>query len=468
MKTLNYLKKLTAILLLTVAFTSCSDDDNDIVEFVPTESIVDIAFATQDLSDLYSALTKYPDLVDLLSNSGNFTVFAPNNDAFDDLLVALGQTSIDDIPEDVLKNVLQYHVFTGAALEASQVMTGTITMASGEDADVVADTNGVTIANATVVAIDGIGTNGVVHIIDSVMVPPSILPIVGTIVAPAYFNKNFSTLIAAVQAADPSILELLLGNGPTDEGLTLFAPTNDAFTAAGITDLADVAAVVNEVLAYHVVNGTVLSTDLPFTTIASAPIPTLLEGSSFYLTNKEGAGSVSINGTTQVVLEAANITASNGVVHVIDKTLVPPTQDIVDIVVDFTQASNPQFTLLAAALTKANLISALQADGPITVFAPTDAAFLAAGVDQAFIDAATPAQLQPILLHHAVEPSVAVFSSDVADGAVPMLNGTSVTISGLTILDGGGNTPAANLITDLLNVHATNGVIHVIDKVLLP
>ena len=65
MKTLNYLKKLTGILLLTVAFTSCSDDDNDIVEFVPTESIVDIAFATQDLSDLYSALTKYPDLVDM-------------------------------------------------------------------------------------------------------------------------------------------------------------------------------------------------------------------------------------------------------------------------------------------------------------------------------------------------------------------------------------------------------------------
>ncbi|GAA4955357.1 hypothetical protein GCM10023314_31350 [Algibacter agarivorans] len=468
MKNLKSLKLFSALLVFTLLTFSCSDDDNDIIEFVPTQSIVEIASSTNQLSQLVLALTKYPDLVDLLSSDGTFTVFAPNDDAFDALLNAIGQASINDIPEDVLKSVLQYHVYTAAALEASQVTSGTITMASGEDADVVANSNSVTIANATVIAIDGIATNGVVHIIDNVMVPPSILPIVGTIVAPAYFNKNFSTLIDAVQAADPSILALLLGNGPTDEGLTLFAPTNDAFVAAGITDLAAVADVVNEVLAYHVVNGTILSTDLPTTTIASEGIPTLLEGFSFYLTNKEDGDSVSINGKTQVVLDAANIPASNGVVHVINRTLIPPSKDIVEIVSDFATASNPEFTLLAAALTKAGLIGALQGDGPFTVFAPTDTAFLAAGVNQDYIDAATPAELQPILLHHVVDPSVYVFSSDVADGAVPMMNGTSVTISGLTILDGGENAPAAKLIPSLLDVHATNGVIHVIDKVLLP
>ncbi len=274
MKNLKSLKLFSALLVFTLLTFSCSDDDNDIIEFVPTQSIVEIASSTNQLSQLVLALTKYPDLVDLLSSDGTFTVFAPNDDAFDALLDAIGQASINDIPEDVLKSVLQYHVYTAAALEASQVISGTITMASGEDADVVANSNSVTIANATVIAIDGIATNGVVHIIDNVMVPPSILPIVGTIVAPAYFNKNFSTLIDAVQAADPSILALLLGNGPTDEGLTLFAPTNDAFVAAGITDLAAVADVVNEVLAYHVVNGTILSTDLPTTTIASEGIPT--------------------------------------------------------------------------------------------------------------------------------------------------------------------------------------------------
>ena len=466
MKTLKKLRILSVLFLGLILITSCSDDDGP-APFVPTLNVVQIVQNTAGLEDLETALLKYPGLINTLSAPGTFTVFAPTNDAFDAVLAAIGQESIDDLPEDVLENILQYHVHAAAAITSSTITAGLLPMVNGEDATVTTS-GGVFIDNAQVIAPDGIGTNGVVHVIDAVIVPPSMLPIVGTIVAPAYFNKNFTTLIAAVGAADPGVLDLLLGAGPSGEGLTLFAPTNDAFTAAGITDLGAVVDVVNEVLAYHVVDGTVLSTDLPTTGISSTGIPTLLEGYSFYLTNKGDGGDVSINGKTQVVLEAANITASNGVVHVINRTLIPPTQDIVEIVSEFAGASEPEFTLLAAALTKAGLIDALQGDGPFTVFAPTDAAFLAAGVDQAYIDAATPEELQPILLHHVVEPSVYVFSSDVADGAVPMLNGSSVTISGLTILDGGENAPPANLVPSLLDVHATNGVIHVIDKVLLP
>lgn len=463
MKTLKNLRNLTFLLLGLILVTACSDDDGP-VPFVPTSNIVELAQATTELSDLVDALVKYPDLVTLLSGDGTFTVFAPTNTAFDGLLAAIGQTSIDDIPEDVLRNVLEYHVFATAAVEASAVVTGPITMANGEDADLVSDTSGVTVQGAQVILANVLGTNGIVHVIDSVIVPPSILPIVGTIVAPAYFNNDFTTLIAAVQAADPSILTLLLSNGTNGEGLTLFAPTNDAFTAAGITDLSAVADIVDGVLAYHVVEGTVMSDMLPDSGIASEPVPTL--GGTIYITNKGGDSGIFINGTTEVV--APNIPSSNGVVHVIDRTLIPPTQDIVEIVSEFAGGSAPEFTLLAAALTKAGLISALQADGPFTVFAPTDAAFEAAGVNQAFIDNADPADLAPILTHHVVEPNVNVFSSDVADGSVPMLDGSNVTITGLTILDGGANTPAANLVTSLLNVHATNGVIHVIDKVLFP
>lgn len=460
MKTLKNLRNLSFLFLGLILVTSCSDDDGP-APFVPTSSIVELAVATPELSDLRDALVKFPDLVDLLSNDGSYTVFAPTNDAFDGLLAAIGQTSIDDIPEDVLKNVLQYHVFTAAAVEASAVTTGPITMANGESANLVSDASGIFIDGAQVVLGNVLGTNGIVHVIDGVIVPPSILPIVGTIVAPAYFNKDFTTLIAAVQAADPSILELLLSNGPSDSGLTLFAPTNDAFTAAGITDLAAVADVVDAVLAYHVVAGTVMEDMLPTSGIAATEVPTL--GGNIYVTN--AGGPVSINGTTTVV--ATDIVGSNGVVHVIDRTLIPPTQDIVDIVVESAGASNPEFTLLAAALTKAGLISALQGDGPFTVFAPTDAAFEAVGLTQSVINAADPASLIPILTHHVVA-NAAAFSSDVADGAVPMLNGSDVTISGLTILDGGGNTPAANLVPSLLNIHATNGVIHVINKVLFP
>lgn len=460
MKTLKNLKNLSFLFLGLILVTACSDDDGP-APFVPTNNIVEIAQATPQLSSLESALIKYPDLISLLSGTGNFTVFAPNNTAFDELLVAIGQTSIDDIPEDVLKNVLQYHVYSTAALEASAVTTGTITMANGEDADVVADSNGVTVANANVIAIDAIATNGVVHIVDSVMVPPSILPIVGTIVAPAYFNKDFTTLIAAVLAADPSILDLLLSDGTGGNGLTLFAPTNDAFAAAGITDVNGADAI----LAYHVINGaTIMASMLPTTDGSAAEVETV--GGNIYVTNA-GSG-VFINGTTEVV--ATDISGSNGVVHVIDRTLIPPTQTINEIVGDFATATPGEFTLLAAALERANLSDFFSGDGPFTVFAPTDAAFLAANLDEAAINATDPAAVAGILTHHVVEPNAYVFSTDLSDGTVPMLNMQSVTISlgDLTVQDAAGSTPAAGLVPTLLNVHATNGVVHVIDQVLLP
>tara|TARA_R110002096_G_scaffold15173_2_gene53376 strand:- start:5594 stop:6994 length:1401 start_codon:yes stop_codon:yes gene_type:complete len=464
MKTLKNLRNLSFLFLGLILVTACSDDDSP-APFVPTNNIVEIAQATPQLSSLVTALTKYPDLVNLLSSDGTFTVFAPNDDAFTALLGAIGQTSIDDVPEDVLKNVLQYHVYATAALEANAVVTGTITMANGEDADIVADANGVTVANASVVAVNAIATNGVVHIVDSVMIPPvSVLPIVGTIVAPAYFNKDFSLLIEAVLAADTDILGALLGNG-TGNGLTLFAPTNAAFADAGITNVTSADAI----LLYHVVDGTVMASDLPDSGIAAAEVATL--GGNIYITNA-GSG-VFINGKTEVV--ATDIPGSNGVVHVIDRTLVPPTKSIGEIVSDFVAADPAEFTFLAAALGTANgtvdLAAALSADGAFTVFAPTDQAFIDAGFpDVASINAADPALLYAVLTHHVVEPSAYVFSTDLVDGPVPMLNGQNATInvSALTVQGSDSTQPAAGLIPDLLNVHATNGVIHVIDKVLLP
>lgn len=445
-----------------ILVTSCSDDDDGPVQFVPTNSIVELAQATPQLSSLVTALVKYPDLVDLLSNDGTFTVFAPNNDAFAALLGAIGQTSIDDIPEDVLKSVLQHHVFASAALEASAVTSGTITMAGGETVEVVADANGVFLDNAQVIAVDVLGSNGVVHIINSVLVPPSMLPIVGTIVAPAYFNKDFTTLIAAVLSADTDILGLLLGNGPSDGGLTLFAPTNAAFEAAGVTDVNGADAV----LAYHVIDGTIMASMLPTTNGVSSEVPTL--GGNIYLTNA-GSG-VFINGTTEVV--ATDIAGSNGVVHVIDRVLLPPTQTINEIVAGFAGGNPGEFTLLAAALGRAGLADFFSGNGPYTVFAPTDAAFQAAGfADAAAINAAPVDAVAGILTHHVAEPNVYVFSTDLTDGAsVPMLNGQNVTINlgDSTVQDASGSTPAAGLIPSLLNVHATNGVVHVIDKVLLP
>jgi transforming growth factor-beta-induced protein len=427
----------------------------------PNKTIVQLAQATPNLSVLVTALTKYPDLVSTLSGNGTFTVFAPTNTAFTNLLAAIGQTSLDDIPESVLKSVLQYHVVSTAALQASQLTAGNLNSVSNE-AIAVTVTGGVRInGTVNVTTADVSATNGVVHIVDAVLVPPSIRPVVGTIVAPAYFNKNFSTLVAAVVKAD--LLSTLLGAGP----FTLFAPTNAAFTAAGVTSLDNLTkAQLIPILQYHVLGSKVLAADLPS---GSAAITTL--NGKFYLSN--GGSGVFINGTTQVT--STNINASNGVVHVINRTLIPPAKTIAQTATDLSTSSSPQFTQLVAALartsgTGTDLLAAVSnADANLTVFAPTDAAFQAlyTALGVANVNEIPIATLTAVLQVHVV--GARVFSTDLTNGSVATLNGNvTVNATAKTITDAKGNVANLSANAALLNVLATNGVIHTIDKVLLP
>ncbi|MEE4214574.1 MAG: fasciclin domain-containing protein, partial [Bacteroidales bacterium] len=433
---------------------------------VPAKNIVETAVATTDLSILVDVLTKFDDLVATLSDeTGEFTVFAPTNAAFAALLSVIGQTSADNIPEDVLRSVLEYHVIAANKINSTNLADGiSVTTVNGEDITVTEVGGSFLISGVGINTADVMTSNGVVHIMDGVLVPPSIAQFVNTIVEPAYFNKDFTTLIAAVKAADPSILATLLGDGPSGNGMTLFAPTNDAFAAAGITELPD-QATLNAVLAYHLIDGVVMSTGLPSTTVA-APAAITTVGGDFYLTNK-GTG-VYINGNTMVT--ATDIDPSegagtaNGVVHVIDRTLVPPSQDIVAIAIE------AGFSELAAALTEAGLVSTLQGAGPFTVFAPTDAAFdalyTALGATNGASDV-DDALLEAVLLYHVL--GLRAFSSDLEDGleATTLSSGETFTVNlsdGASITDGSGAT--ANIIS--VNVLGTNGVIHVIDKVILP
>ena len=436
--------------------------------FEVPKTIVELASETEDLSTLVTALSLFPDLVSTLEGDGTFTVFAPTNEAFAGLLAAIGQTDLNDIPESVVRSILEYHVISSAALMSTDLSNGqTAETVNGENITVAIDGSDVFISDSKVLTANIEASNGVVHIVENVMVPPSILPVVGTIVAPAYFNKDFSTLIAAVEAADEDILSVLLGTGAGD-GLTLFAPTNAAFEAAGITSLPD-GATLSAVLKYHVVDGTVFAADLPTTGAGASAIESL--GGTFYLSNKGTGAGVFINGSTQVTV--TDIQGSNGVVHVIDRTILPPSNNIVEI----AQSFDPdEFTQLVAAVARTSgeatdLLAALSGDGDFTVFAPTDAAF------QALLDTDASwntvndiplATLTAVLQHHVVA-SARVFSSDLATGAATTLNGDiNINATAGTITDGSG--AAANLSSDasLLNVLATNGVIHVIDKVLLP
>ncbi|XOV94446.1 MAG: fasciclin domain-containing protein [Bacteroidota bacterium] len=429
-----------------------------------TDNIVSVASGAESLSTLVTALSLFPDLVETLQGNGPFTVFAPTNEAFAGLLAAIGQTDLNDIPESVVRTILEYHVISGAKVLSTDLTNGqTATTVSGEDITVSLD-GGVFISGAAVSTADVGALNGVVHIVDDVMVPPSILPVVGTIVAPAYFNKDFSTLIAAVTAADEDILSVLLGEG-TGNGLTLFAPTNAAFEAAGITELPD-GATLSAVLKYHVVDGTIMAADLPTTGVGATEIESL--GGMFYLTNKGTGDGVFINGKTEVVM--TNIEGSNGVVHVIDQTILPPSNNVVEI----AQSFDPdEFTQLVAAVARTqgqdpDLLAALSGEGDFTVFAPTDAAFEALLDTDASWNSVNDiplATLTAVLQHHVIA-TPRVFSTDLASGAVTTLNGDiTINADNGTITDGSG--AVANL-TETVNVLGTNGVIHVIDKVLLP
>lgn len=245
--------------------------------------------------------------------------------------------------------------------------------------------------------------------------------------------------------------------------LTVLAPSDEAFNelfkelgVRGIRDLS--AEQLRPILLYHVIQGKVFSSQL-----SSGFVPTL-NGAAVEVKLDEG---VMFNDANVVF---ANIRALNGVIHVIDKVLLPPTQNLVEKALSF----DPEFSILVQAVQAAGLAETLATGGPFTVFAPTNAAFVALLGElgfpslEALVDAIGLDGLTKVLLYHVVDGRV--YSSDLPAGplSVTTLSGNSFTIdaSMLKITDFNGR--GAGLIPSLLNVQATNGVIHVIDRVILP
>lgn len=456
---------------------------------LPPLPIATTARLNPNLSVLEEALLKFPNLVTELSGTTtDYTVFAPTNDAFVALLGLIGQNELDDIPEDVLLRVLQYHVVAGTELSTdldNNESLNTLLTDEGETSPeqlTVSTTNGVQINGINVTGPDVSVTNGVVHVVEGVLVPELELSIVNTVVEPAYFNVNFTTLAGAVLNAG------LLGTlTDTEADLTLFAPDNTAFEGL-IADLDNVdnvmqlldlgEAALSDILTYHVIDPAqfmeaVFAEDLPTTGTEGQPfaatIPTI--NGDFYLTNR-GSG-VFINGSTEVVAatsEGGALDYNNGVVHLIDQVLRPVTGD--DIV---AVAIAEGYSELAAALTEADLVSTLQGAGPFTVFAPTNQAFTDLyaflGVDDA--TQVPDATLTAVLTYHVIN-GARVFSSDLTDGLEATTfeaNNTTITINvgdGVSITDRDDDLPDANVDLDGVNILTSNGVIHVIDAVLLP
>ena len=282
-----------------------------------------------------------------------------------------------------------------------------------------------------------------------------------TIVDIAASDEKFSTLVSAVRAA--GLVDTLKGDGP----FTVFAPTNDAFAAlpAGTLDsllLPENKQLLTDILLYHVVPGKVMASDVAALDGKSAD--TALEGQQIAI--KTDMGSVFLNDNVKVV--TTDIEAANGVIHVIDAVLLPPgeeaasteTLDIVD-----TAAADERFKTLVAAVQAAGLVDTLKGEGPFTVFAPTDDAFAAlpAGTLDSLLLPENKQQLTDILTYHVVPGKV--MSADVTGlTEAPTVLGENINVEvedGKVFL----NDNVQVVITD---IETTNGVIHVIDAVLLP
>lgn len=301
------MKKLMSLLLSLVLLMG-------IPVFAADQDIVEIAAGNPDFSILVSALQK-AELVGALQGDGPFTVFAPTNNAFEKLLNSLNISAEDLLNHPQLKDVLLYHVVSGKVMSTDLVDGMMPATLSGEKITVDLK-NGVKINNSMVTAADVAATNGVIHIIDSVLVPSTFklqtTPAVPeTVVDIALSNKDFSMLVSLLQKAN--LVDALKGDGP----FTVFAPTNQAFdkllkdlniSASDLMSQPDLA----KVLLYHVVPGSVKSTDL-----SNGLKAVTLNGEQVSIDLSSG---VKVN-SSQVI--AADIMAGNGIVHVIDSVLVP-------------------------------------------------------------------------------------------------------------------------------------------------
>lgn len=255
---------------------------------------------------------------------------------------------------------------------------------------------------------------------------------------------------------------------------TIFAPSDRAFQNAGFATVDQLLALgtdaLSNILLYHVVSGKIYSSDIA---IATNTAVASLQGASLFITKKEKAlpnRKVLVNGSGVYI---ADVDLGNGVMHDINRVLIPPSGTVVDAAI-----ANPDLSYLVAAVLRAsqgstNVLGVLSGDGPFTLFAPNNQAFINAGFATINdINAADPDALAAILTYHVV--GARVFGCDVKKGDMPvMLNGsaTEITIDensggrGLQI-KGNGNATASDIYKK--NQVATNGVVHLIDEVLLP
>ena len=353
------MKKRFSILALLLAFAmivaACSSDSDDTTttttEPVMEEtSVLDLAIEAGQFSTLIAAIDA-AGLTETLEGEGPFTVLAPTDAAFDAAFEALGITAADLLADtETLTAILTYHVLPQeadsqlvATLDGSSVPT-----VNGQSVAVNVVDGQIMINEATVVSADLVADNGIVHVIDGVLLPPDVAEALGVAMADDMEEETTTTTEATTtttEAMDPTIAEIVADAASADpaeftvllaaletaglvdalngEGpFTVFAPTDAAFAAL----LEDLGITAEELLAnpdlgnillYHVVSGEFLAADV--IELAPVDVPTLYEENTVSIAVVDG--SVMINDVATVI--SPDVMASNGVIHVIDAVLVP-------------------------------------------------------------------------------------------------------------------------------------------------
>lgn len=413
---------------------------------LPVETVVDVAL-DNGFTSLATAVVTAELLPALTNPLATFTVFAPTNTAFDNIATALGTDIAGLLALPNLADILTYHVL-GAEVMAADVTNGAIVqpLSATNTLKLTATSMGdVYVNQAKVTATDIMSDNGVVHVIDAVVLP------VETVVDVAIDN-GFTSLATAVVTA-----ELLPALTNPLTSLTVFAPTNQAFdeiAAALGTDIAGLLALPNlaNILTYHVLGTEVFAADVT----NGAVVQPLSESNSLKMT-VTSMGDVFVN---QAEVIATDIESDNGVVHVID-AVVLPAQTVVDVAIE------NGFTSLTAAVIKAELLPALT--NPLaeyTVFAPSDEAFsnIAAALGTDVAGLLELPNLADILTYHVLGSEV--MAAGVTNGAIVQPLSETNTLK-LTVLQNGDVfvNQAQVTATDIMS---DNGVVHVLDAVVLP
>ncbi len=463
------LLKIALLVSSTLVVTGCNDDDDDHKVETPTTpvttptTVVDVAVSNGNFTTLVAAL-EATGLDETLANAdANFTVFAPTDAAFS----LLPEGTVDALlaDTDTLSDILTYHVIADKVDAATAVSSAgsKVTMVNGDSVGLSLDGDNLLVNTVTVTATDIMADNGIIHVIDAVLMPPTDkgMP-TANIVETAVAAGTFNTLVAALQATN---LDTVLAD--ESKMYTVFAPTDEAFAMLGedtINTLLANTDVLSSILLQHVVMGEVDSVTaftlngMEAETASGAKLPVSINSETDSL----------MFGGAKIVTK--DIYTTNGIIHVIDAVIVgdvsvpEPVGNIVDVA---SQAGSFNTLLIAAAA--ADLAEVLADESATyTVFAPTDAAF--AQLPESTLNAllADTEALKNVLLYHVIadakvmsDGAVAIANSD--NNKVTMANTqmAALSLSGSDLYINASKVSAAN-------VAASNGVIHVVDQAILP